>query len=86
MSHSGLNHEQVVAMPDNLVEMLQVDVRRDVPSFSGVRVREEKLCQPVVWMTNAAVMPFRPQKAKQYTMFAYGHTIQQLRSFCWFKT
>eukprot|EP00965_Chrysotila_dentata_P189049 6173106-Pleurochrysis_carterae.AAC.1 len=39
--------------------MLQVGVRRDVPSFSGVRAQEEKLCQPVVWITNAAVIPFR---------------------------
>eukprot|EP00965_Chrysotila_dentata_P048494 1608679-Pleurochrysis_carterae.AAC.2 len=38
MGHSGLNQEQVVAMPCNL---------------------EGELCQPVVWMTTAAMMPFR---------------------------
>ena len=59
MGYSGLNQEQVVAMPCNLVRMLQVGVRRDVPNFSRVRVQEEELCQPVVWMTNAAMMPFR---------------------------
>eukprot|EP00965_Chrysotila_dentata_P133605 4418537-Pleurochrysis_carterae.AAC.1 len=46
-------------MPCNLVRMLQVGVRREVPNFSRVRVQEEKLCQPVVLMTNAAMMPFR---------------------------
>eukprot|EP00965_Chrysotila_dentata_P087911 2902604-Pleurochrysis_carterae.AAC.1 len=46
-------------MPCNLVRMLQVGVRRDMPDFSGVRVQEEKLCQPVVWMTTPALMPFR---------------------------
>eukprot|EP00965_Chrysotila_dentata_P048573 1611189-Pleurochrysis_carterae.AAC.1 len=43
----------------NLVRMLKVGVRRDVPNFSGVRVQREELCQPMVWMTNAAMMPFR---------------------------
>eukprot|EP00965_Chrysotila_dentata_P180553 5960557-Pleurochrysis_carterae.AAC.1 len=59
MGYSGLNQEQVVVMPCNLVRMLQVGVRRDVPNFSGVPVQEEELCQPVVWMTNTAMMPFR---------------------------
>eukprot|EP00965_Chrysotila_dentata_P113999 3769796-Pleurochrysis_carterae.AAC.1 len=58
IGYSGLNLEQVVAMPCNLVRM-QVGVRRDVPNFNGVRVQEEKLCQPVVWITDAAMMPFR---------------------------
>eukprot|EP00965_Chrysotila_dentata_P185205 6114127-Pleurochrysis_carterae.AAC.1 len=39
--------------------MLQVGVQRDVPNFSEVRVQEEELCQRVVWMTIAAMMPFR---------------------------
>eukprot|EP00965_Chrysotila_dentata_P136315 4507267-Pleurochrysis_carterae.AAC.1 len=39
--------------------MLQVGVRRDVPNFRSVVVQEEELCQPVVWMTNAAMMPYR---------------------------
>eukprot|EP00965_Chrysotila_dentata_P025265 839583-Pleurochrysis_carterae.AAC.1 len=59
MGYSGPNQAQAVAMPCNLVKMLQVDVRRDVPNFSGVRVQEGELCQPMVWMTNAAMMPFR---------------------------
>eukprot|EP00965_Chrysotila_dentata_P079173 2610638-Pleurochrysis_carterae.AAC.1 len=59
MGYSGLIQEKLVAMPCNLVEMLRVGVRRDVLNFSGVRVQEEELCQPVVWMTNAAMMPFR---------------------------
>ena len=59
MGYSGLNQEQVVAMPCNLVRMLKVGVPRDVPNFSRVQVQEEELCQPVVWMTNAAMMPFR---------------------------
>eukprot|EP00965_Chrysotila_dentata_P114066 3772012-Pleurochrysis_carterae.AAC.1 len=59
MGYSGLNQEQVVAMPCNLVKMLQVGVRRDVPNFRSVVVQEDELCQLVVWMTNAAVMPFR---------------------------
>eukprot|EP00965_Chrysotila_dentata_P173599 5731181-Pleurochrysis_carterae.AAC.1 len=59
MGYSGLNQEQVGAMPCNLVRMLQVGVRRDVPNFSGVRVQGEELRQPVVWMTNAAMMFFR---------------------------
>eukprot|EP00965_Chrysotila_dentata_P012404 408193-Pleurochrysis_carterae.AAC.1 len=58
MGCSGLNDEHVVATPCNLVRMLQVGVQRDVPSFSGVRVHKEELCQPVIWMTNAAVIPF----------------------------
>eukprot|EP00965_Chrysotila_dentata_P129027 4265374-Pleurochrysis_carterae.AAC.1 len=59
MGYSGVNQEQVVARPCNLVRMLQVGVRRDLPNFSGVRVQEEELGQPVGWMTNAAMMPFR---------------------------
>eukprot|EP00965_Chrysotila_dentata_P167322 5525000-Pleurochrysis_carterae.AAC.1 len=47
MGYSGLNQEHVVAMPCNLVRMLQVGVRRDVPNFSRVRVQKEELCQPV---------------------------------------
>eukprot|EP00965_Chrysotila_dentata_P110054 3636486-Pleurochrysis_carterae.AAC.1 len=43
MGYSGLNQEQVVAMPCNLVRM----------------PKEEELCYSVVWMTNAAMMPFR---------------------------
>eukprot|EP00965_Chrysotila_dentata_P030534 1016585-Pleurochrysis_carterae.AAC.1 len=49
MGYSCLNEERVVAMPCNLVMMLQVGVRQDVSHFSGVRVQEEELCQPVVW-------------------------------------
>eukprot|EP00965_Chrysotila_dentata_P124300 4109123-Pleurochrysis_carterae.AAC.1 len=48
MCYSALNQEQVVAMPCNLVRMLQ---GRDVPSFSRVQVQEEELCQPVVLFT-----------------------------------
>eukprot|EP00965_Chrysotila_dentata_P097121 3210107-Pleurochrysis_carterae.AAC.1 len=59
MGYSGLNQEHVVAMPCNLVRTLQVGVRRDVPNFSGVRVQEGELCQPVLWMTNAVMMPLR---------------------------
>eukprot|EP00965_Chrysotila_dentata_P217174 6189830-Pleurochrysis_carterae.AAC.1 len=59
MGYSGLNQEQVVAMPCNLVRMLQIGVRRDMLNFSGVRVQEEELCQPVVWMAIAAMMPLR---------------------------
>eukprot|EP00965_Chrysotila_dentata_P173838 5738817-Pleurochrysis_carterae.AAC.1 len=59
MGYSGLNQEQVVAMTCNLVRMLQIGVRRDVPNLRSVVVQEEQLCQPMVWMTNAAVMPFR---------------------------
>eukprot|EP00965_Chrysotila_dentata_P013484 446923-Pleurochrysis_carterae.AAC.1 len=59
MGYSGPNQEQVVAIPSNLVRMLQVGVRRDVPNFRSVVVQEEELCQPVVWITNAAMMPFR---------------------------
>eukprot|EP00965_Chrysotila_dentata_P099655 3294016-Pleurochrysis_carterae.AAC.5 len=59
MGHSSLNEEQVVATPCNLVGMLRVGVRRDVPNFSGVRVQEEELCQSVAWMTITAIMPFR---------------------------
>eukprot|EP00965_Chrysotila_dentata_P113798 3761507-Pleurochrysis_carterae.AAC.1 len=44
MGYSGLNQEPVVAMPCNLVGMLQVSVQRDVPNFSRVRVQEEELC------------------------------------------
>eukprot|EP00965_Chrysotila_dentata_P040032 1329841-Pleurochrysis_carterae.AAC.1 len=40
----GLNQEQLVAMPCNLVRMLQLGVQRDVPNFSRVRVQEEELC------------------------------------------
>eukprot|EP00965_Chrysotila_dentata_P036514 1214780-Pleurochrysis_carterae.AAC.3 len=58
MGHSSLDQEQVVAMPQNLVRMLQVGVRKDMPIFSGVQLQEEELCQPVVWMTIVA-MPFR---------------------------
>eukprot|EP00965_Chrysotila_dentata_P060205 1996193-Pleurochrysis_carterae.AAC.1 len=39
--------------------MLQVGVRSDVPNFKSVVVQEEELCQPVVWMTNDTMMPFR---------------------------
>eukprot|EP00965_Chrysotila_dentata_P062255 2062705-Pleurochrysis_carterae.AAC.1 len=46
-------------MPCNLVRMLQVEVQRDVPTFRSVVVQEEELFQPAVWMTNAAMMPFR---------------------------
>eukprot|EP00965_Chrysotila_dentata_P133036 4399063-Pleurochrysis_carterae.AAC.2 len=59
MGYSGLNQKQIVAMPCNLIRMLQVGVRRDVPNFRSVVVQEEWLCQPVVWMTNGAMMPFR---------------------------
>eukprot|EP00965_Chrysotila_dentata_P237460 6201917-Pleurochrysis_carterae.AAC.1 len=51
---SALNREQIMAMPCNLVRMLQVGVQRDMPSFSEVQVQEEELCQPVVCMTDAA--------------------------------
>eukprot|EP00965_Chrysotila_dentata_P134807 4458751-Pleurochrysis_carterae.AAC.1 len=40
-----------------VVRMLQLGVRRDVPNFRSVEVQEEELCQPVVWMTNAAMIP-----------------------------
>eukprot|EP00965_Chrysotila_dentata_P256382 6212519-Pleurochrysis_carterae.AAC.1 len=46
-------------MPCNLVKMLLVGVQRDVPLFRSVVVQEAKLCQPVVWITNAAMVPFR---------------------------
>eukprot|EP00965_Chrysotila_dentata_P094013 3107125-Pleurochrysis_carterae.AAC.1 len=59
MGYSGLNQEQVVAMLCNLVRMLKVGVHRDVPNFRSVVVQEEELCYSVVWMTNAAMMPFR---------------------------
>eukprot|EP00965_Chrysotila_dentata_P200136 6179824-Pleurochrysis_carterae.AAC.1 len=39
--------------------MLQNGVQSDVPNFRSVVVLEEELCQPVVWMTNTARMPFR---------------------------
>eukprot|EP00965_Chrysotila_dentata_P017521 582134-Pleurochrysis_carterae.AAC.3 len=56
MGCSGPNQEQVVAMPYNLVRMLQVGVRRDLPNFSGMQIQEEKLFQPVVWMISIAAM------------------------------
>eukprot|EP00965_Chrysotila_dentata_P058206 1930021-Pleurochrysis_carterae.AAC.4 len=34
-----------------------IGVIRDVLQWSAVQ--EEELCQPVVWMTTAAMMPFR---------------------------
>eukprot|EP00965_Chrysotila_dentata_P083246 2746586-Pleurochrysis_carterae.AAC.1 len=61
-------------MPCNLVRMLQLGVRRDVPNFSGLRVQEEKLCQPEVWMTKTAMMPFKLIQAS----LAKGR--------CWFST
>eukprot|EP00965_Chrysotila_dentata_P064286 2130082-Pleurochrysis_carterae.AAC.1 len=39
--YSCLVPEQVVTMPYNLVIMLQIGVRRDVPNFNGVRNQEE---------------------------------------------
>eukprot|EP00965_Chrysotila_dentata_P066633 2206321-Pleurochrysis_carterae.AAC.5 len=46
---SSLNQEQVFE------ETCQVSME-----FSGVRVQEEKLCQPVVWvLIIAAMMPFK---------------------------
>eukprot|EP00965_Chrysotila_dentata_P062938 2084349-Pleurochrysis_carterae.AAC.1 len=49
MGYSGLNQEQVVAMPPcNLVRMLQVGAQRGVSSFRSVVVQEEELCQPLV--------------------------------------
>eukprot|EP00965_Chrysotila_dentata_P075455 2491644-Pleurochrysis_carterae.AAC.1 len=59
MGYLGLKQEQVVAMLCNLVRMLQVGVQRDVINFRSVVAQQEELCQPVVWMTTAAVMPFR---------------------------
>eukprot|EP00965_Chrysotila_dentata_P216571 6189453-Pleurochrysis_carterae.AAC.2 len=59
MGFPGLKQEQVVAIPCNSVRMLQVGVRRDEARLSRVRVQEEEFCQPVVWMTNAAITPFR---------------------------
>eukprot|EP00965_Chrysotila_dentata_P184088 6078304-Pleurochrysis_carterae.AAC.1 len=60
MGYSGLNQEQVVAMPCNWFTMLRVGVQRDVPNFRSVVVQEKELCQPVVWMINAVtMMPFR---------------------------
>eukprot|EP00965_Chrysotila_dentata_P065875 2182162-Pleurochrysis_carterae.AAC.2 len=48
---------RVVAMPCNFV---QLGFRRDLPKFRDVLVQEEKLCQPVVWMTiRAANTPIR---------------------------
>eukprot|EP00965_Chrysotila_dentata_P032620 1087000-Pleurochrysis_carterae.AAC.1 len=39
--------------------MLQVGAQRDKPNFREVWVQEEELCQLVVWMTKAAMMPFK---------------------------
>eukprot|EP00965_Chrysotila_dentata_P074792 2471248-Pleurochrysis_carterae.AAC.1 len=41
------------------MECSQEGVRRDVLNFNRVQVQEEELCQPVVWLTNAAMMSFR---------------------------
>eukprot|EP00965_Chrysotila_dentata_P166033 5482141-Pleurochrysis_carterae.AAC.1 len=57
MGYSGLNQEQIVAMPCNLVRILQIGVRRDVSNFRALVVQEEEPCQHVVRMTNAAVIP-----------------------------
>eukprot|EP00965_Chrysotila_dentata_P075878 2507073-Pleurochrysis_carterae.AAC.1 len=55
-------------MPCNLVRMLlQVGVRRDVPNLGGVRVQEAELCQPAVWMTNAAIFTSSVEKSQRAT-------------------
>eukprot|EP00965_Chrysotila_dentata_P259330 6213526-Pleurochrysis_carterae.AAC.1 len=44
-------------MPCNLVKMLQTGARGD--NFRSKVNRGEELCQPVVWKTNSAMIPFR---------------------------
>eukprot|EP00965_Chrysotila_dentata_P063706 2111059-Pleurochrysis_carterae.AAC.2 len=68
MASFGLTQDEVVAMPCNLVKMLQVGYRTDVPKsrFSKRLAKYQKrgnsergaICQPVVRMTIAAMMPF----------------------------
>eukprot|EP00965_Chrysotila_dentata_P160443 5297582-Pleurochrysis_carterae.AAC.1 len=74
IGYSGLNQDQtVVAMPCNLVRILKVGVRRDVPNFRNVVVQKEELCQPVVWIKNAAMMPFRLVLPKDDDFRLYLH-------------
>eukprot|EP00965_Chrysotila_dentata_P066115 2188900-Pleurochrysis_carterae.AAC.1 len=38
--------------------MLEVRIRKDVPSFTCVLIEEEKICQSVVLLKNTATMSF----------------------------
>eukprot|EP00965_Chrysotila_dentata_P254136 6211776-Pleurochrysis_carterae.AAC.1 len=60
MGSSAQNQDQVVAMLCNSVRLVSQEApTKKRAKFSDVLVQEGELCQQVVWMIKAAIMPFR---------------------------